>query len=72
MSTTGVTTWAVDLAELGPIYPFQGTETLLWIVGLALWLGWHVWSIRWEKQYHKDRIAKFGDRETLTKSLDLH
>lgn len=72
MSTTGVTTWAVDLADIGPIYPFQGTETLLWIVGLACWLGWHVWSIRWEKAYHRDRIKKFGDKDTLKKSLDLH
>ncbi len=72
MSTTGVTTWAVDLANVGAIYPFQGSEGLLWIVGLLVWFGWHVWSIRWEKEYHRDKIAKFGDTESLRKSLDLH
>lgn len=72
MSTTGVTTWAVDLADIGPVYPFQGTENLLWIAGLAVWLGWHIWSIRWEKDYQRKRIAKFGDSETLKQSLDMH
>jgi hypothetical protein len=70
MSTTGVTTWAVDLKDVGAIYPFQGTETLLLILGLAVWLGWHVWSIRWEKAYHREKIAKYGDAETLRKSLE--
>lgn len=72
MSTTGVTTWAVDLAEVGPIYPFQGTETMLWVIGLVAWVAWHVWSIQWEKAYQREKIAKFGDAETLKKSLDLH
>lgn len=70
MSTTGVTTWAVDLKDVGAIYPFQGTETILLALGLAAWLGWHVWSIRWEKAYHREKIAKYGDSETLRKSLD--
>lgn len=72
MSTTGITSWAVDLADVGPIYPFQGGETLFWMIGLACWIGWHVWSIRWEKSYQRERIAKFGDSDTLKKSLDLH
>lgn len=72
MSTTGITTWAVDLADVGPIYPFQGGETLFWMIGLGCWIGWHVWSIRWEKAYQRERIAKYGDSDTLRKSLDLH
>ncbi len=48
MSTNGMTSWAVDLKDVGAIYPFQGTETLLVIIGLAFWIGWHVWQIRHE------------------------
>ena len=49
MSTIkGLDSWAVDLAEVGPVYPFQGTEVLMFIVGLALWIGWHIWQIRAE------------------------
>ncbi len=72
MSTTGITTWAVDLADVGAIYPFQGTETLLWIIGLACWIGWHVWCIRWEAEYQRDRIRKFGDAETLRRAVEHH
>ena len=71
MSTTGIETWAVDLAEVGPIYPFQGSEGLLLIIGLAVWIGWPVCILLWEKAYHRDKIAKFGDSETLRRSLDL-
>ena len=34
MSTNGMTSWAVDLKDVGAIYPFQGSETLLVILGL--------------------------------------
>ena len=28
MSTNGLTSWAVDLKDIGAIYPFQGSEVL--------------------------------------------
>jgi len=46
MSTNGMTSWAVDLKDVGAIYPFQGSETVLVILGLAFWIGWHIWQIR--------------------------
>ena len=36
MSTNGLTSWAVDLKDIGAIYPFQGWEVLLVILGLRL------------------------------------
>ena len=36
MSTNGMESWAVDLKDVGAIYPFQGTEVLLVIIGLAV------------------------------------
>lgn len=48
MSTNGITSWAADLKDVGAIYPFQGSEVLLVIVGLIFWVGWHVWQIRLE------------------------
>jgi len=49
MSTNGMENWAVDLAEVGAIYPFQGTEFILFLAGLAFWIGWHVMQFRAEK-----------------------
>ena len=48
MSTNGMTSWAVDLKDVGAIYPFQGTEVLLVIIGLAFWIGWHIVQTRQE------------------------
>jgi hypothetical protein len=70
MSTTGVSTWAVDLAEVGPIYPFQGLEWLFAILAVGAWLGWHVWCIRWEQDYHRTRIRKYGDEANLRRAVD--
>ncbi len=30
MATTMVESWAVDLATIGPIYPWVGSEVVLW------------------------------------------
>ena len=48
MSTNGLTSWAVDLKDIGAIYPFQGSEVLLVIIGLAFWIGWHIIQTRQE------------------------
>ena len=37
-----VSTWAVDLANVGPIYPWQGSELILAIAGVAFWILWHI------------------------------
>ena len=34
MSTTGIENWALDLKDVAQIYPFQGSEGILFIVGL--------------------------------------
>ena len=57
MSTIGYESWAVNLAEVGAVYPFQGGETLMVIVGVALWIGWHVRQIQQENREIADEIA---------------
>jgi len=50
-STTTVQSWTgVDLSTLGPIYPFVGSEFLLWIVGLVFWIGFHILGAKIEKR----------------------
>ena len=36
MSTNGMTSWAVDLKDVGAIYPFQGWEVVMVILGFHL------------------------------------
>ena len=41
MSTIGYEIWAVDLANVGAVYPFQGWEVVMTVLGVIFWLGWH-------------------------------
>jgi hypothetical protein len=71
MSTNGMTSWAVDLKDVGAIYPFQGTETLLVIIGLAFWIGWHVWQIRHENRELAEEVKRIN-AERARKAIDRY
>jgi hypothetical protein len=47
MSTGLVDNW-LNVDTFGPIYPFVGTEMFLAVVGIALWIVWHIWQIKKE------------------------
>lgn len=70
MSTTGIETWAVDLKDVGAIYPFQGSEGLLVIIGLVTWIAWHIWELKWEKKCHEEQVQNLGDATNLKEALD--
>ena len=62
MSTGLVDNW-LNVDTFGAIYPFVGTEGFLAIVGIALWIGWHIWQIKDESrefQQDLDNIRKQG------------
>ena len=71
MSTIGYDSWAVDLAEVGAIYPFQGYETVMWIIGLALWLGWHLYQAKAENAELGEREAQF-EKDSAAKSIERY
>ena len=48
MSTTGIENWALDLKNVAQIFPFEGSEGILFIIGLVTWIGWHIWYAKWE------------------------
>ncbi len=61
-----LTSWAVDLADVAAVYPMQGMEVILTIVGVAFWLGWHVWQINSEGKILSDEEARVKDHPELT------
>ncbi|MCY4541384.1 MAG: hypothetical protein OXB95_03160 [Rhodobacteraceae bacterium] len=69
MSTTGITTWAVDLADVGAVYPFQGWEFIMLIVGLVFWIWWHVTTFRSELAQHDHKVTTYGGAK-LSEALD--
>ena len=38
MATTSYTSWAGDLADVGAVYPFAGTEVIMVIIGVVFWI----------------------------------
>ena len=70
MSTTGIESWAVDLKDVGALYPFQGAEGLFVIVGVALWIGWHALQIRAERREYEEIVRDHGDDATIAEALE--
>lgn len=69
MSTTGISSWAVDLGEVGAIYPFQGIEVGLFIAGMAFWIIWHIWQLKVEDQTYEDDLMHLKDPEKLERAM---
>jgi len=69
MSTTGLSSWAVDLGEVGAIYPFQGTEFIWFLAGVAFWIIWHIVQLRQEDQTYEDDLRHLKDPEKLERAM---
>lgn len=71
MSTNGYENWAVDLADVGPVYPFQGWEIPMVVVGVAFWIAWH--RIQYVRENaHLEAARKIGDKEKVAKALERY
>ena len=71
MSTIGYDSWAVDLAEVGAVYPFQGTEVFMFIVGLIFWLGWHRIQFKRESD-HLNAAKTMGEKDKVAAALERY
>ncbi|MHA7849991.1 hypothetical protein [Roseovarius sp.] len=71
MSTTLVESWSgADLSQLGPIYPMVGTEFILFIIGVAFWLGFHILQARIEKREMEEDEAAARSPERLKRVFE--
>jgi len=50
MATTSYTSWAADLADVGAVYPFVGTEVVMVILGVVFWLTCQIMMSRMESE----------------------
>ena len=70
MATTPIDTWAVDLADVTVIYPWGGSEGLMVLIAVVLWLAWHVWQIKHENATYDREIERYGDDENIRKAIN--
>lgn len=64
MTTGNFENWAGAISEIGAIYPFVGSEFLLWILGMAFWIGWHIWNLNTENR-EWDEIQRLSGKPPL-------
>ncbi len=65
MSTGSIENFTGNIAEIGPMYPFVGTEWLLASLCLVFWLAWHVLQIRVENRELEVDAARYVTKEIL-------
>ena len=67
MSTGNFENWAGTITDIGPLYPFVGTEMLWYILALVFWIGWHVIQTKRENEDYAEEVKRYGNVEELTK-----
>jgi ABC-type nickel/cobalt efflux system permease component RcnA len=67
MST--ITTWSANPADVGPMYPFVGTEWIFLVICVAGWLIWQVWQIKSENATYEEDSKKLQG-EALTDAIN--
>jgi hypothetical protein len=72
MSTNGMTSWAVDLKDVGAIYPFQGWEVLMVILGLIFWIAWHILQTRQESAEIASNLAADRSGDETRSAIDRY
>ena len=72
MSTNGYENWAVDLANVGAIYPFQGSEVVLVIIGFVFWIGWHIIQIKEENADFAHDIEHKNDPDAMKNAIERY
>ena len=64
-----VESWGGTITDIGPMYPMVGTEGLLVIIGLILWIVWHVIQATRENRDYEEQIRKYGSSESLKRLI---
>ncbi len=72
MSTIGYKSWAVDMADVGPIYPLQGWEMVMVALGVAFWLGWHRIQFARESKHLESAKQRALDHEKVQQSVERY
>jgi hypothetical protein len=70
MSTGNFANWDGDLTQIGPIYPFVGTEKWMVVIAVIFWIVWHILQIRAENKQHDEEAANLRKPGNLQKAVE--
>ena len=72
MQTGPVTSWHVNPLDLGPLYPFVGSELVLVAICAVFWAAYTVWQIRFEHERCCRESEHLSRAEILGKAVESH
>ena len=55
--STGIESWT-PVKEVAALSPFSGSEFVLTIIALALWIVWQIWQIKSENSAYDEQASK--------------
>ena len=55
--STGIESWT-PIKEVTVLSPFSGSEYVLTIIVVAIWIVWHIWQIKSENINFDDQVNK--------------
>lgn len=68
-NTAPFSDWSGNMFDLGPLYPFVGSEVALVVVLVAFWIVWHILQVRMENRSYEERARKLREGGNLQKAL---
>ena len=68
--STGIESWDGNMLDLGPLYPFVGSEGIMVIIAVVFWIGWHIVQIRMENRTHDEDAARLRQTGNLQKAVE--
>ena len=69
--STGVESWNTNLLDIGPMYPFAGTEVLWALIGIGSWILWHIIQGRIDSRVLREEDQAFSEKEHLEQAIQL-
>lgn len=62
--------WDGNILDIGPLYPFAGTEVLMVVVLVALWVAWHIAQLVGENRDLDHRVEQLRRQDALRQALE--
>ncbi len=69
MTTGPITSFAGNITEIGPMYPFVGSEMLMTLLLAAFYVIWTLWQLRAETKTYVHEMEEYGDQVSMTTIL---
>ena len=65
--STGIESWT-PVKEITAMGPFAGSEVLLTIIAVVVWIGWLIWQIKSENNSYDEQTNQLKG-ESITKAI---